>query len=104
MPEPVTLAQIAAVLLGWPSIIGGLGLMAWGLTARKRKLVLAGVIVSSGFCLYLTAMNWVIGIIVYAGNWASYYLVRARSYRLAWYALLPFVLITAQLLFGLLFG
>ena len=104
MPEPVSLAQIAAVLLGWPSIIVGLGLMAWGLAARKRKLALAGVIISSGFCLYLAAMNWVVGIIVYAGNWASYYLLRGRNHRLAWYALLPFALITAQLAFGLFFG
>ena len=86
-------ALLIQTVFGWPGIILALVLMGAGLWLRKDMLHLTGALVSTGFCLYLTAANWLIGPAVYACNWASWYYLRKQA-RLPSAALLaPFTLV-----------
>lgn len=86
----MTPAMLLQIVMGWPAILCSLALLIAGVAVRKRKLSLAGALVSSGFCLYLTGASFLIGPLVYASNWGSYYFLRAKNYRMSALLVAPF--------------
>jgi len=87
-------AVAAQVVFGWPAIVLALVLLGAGPLLRKDKLLLAGVLASTGFCLYLTAANFLLGPVVYASNWASWYFLRRKARGVSIALLAPFVFVT----------
>lgn len=89
-----------ALLLGWPSALGGGLLLVAGLVQRKPWLAALGALASAGFCFYLS-LNPIplrlLGPAALACNFASAVALRRPSRWLAVALVLPHFMALAQL-------
>ncbi|HLO03850.1 MAG TPA: hypothetical protein VK191_12145 [Symbiobacteriaceae bacterium] len=89
--------MLAAILMGWPAILGSLGLSAWGIVRRSPAWLIGGAILSTGFGLYLmlganlwfSALGFALPLLHLGGAAA----VRRQRTGLAWLLLVPHALI-----------
>jgi hypothetical protein len=47
-------ALLAIVLIGWPAMIGSLGLMAWSISEYRPKTAVAAALLGTPFLLYFS--------------------------------------------------
>ena len=95
-----------AILLGWPSALGGAALLVAGVATRKTWLAAAGVLVSSGFCYYVflnPSPLRVLGPAAFLCNVLAAVAIHRRARHLAGGLVVPYLLLAAWIL-GLSFG
>ncbi len=92
--------MIGAILLGWPSALGGAALLLAGIARRSSWLAALGAGVSAGFCYYLSLHPLpfgLLGLLAAGGNILSVVAVHRKRQAAALALLAPFLLVTAYL-------
>lgn len=83
-----------AIIVGWPSLVLGVGLTACGLALRWLWLTVIGVVASLGFCIFVTSTNaWPIGMLLFVAQMGVALAEWRDRHGLAWVLLAPLVVV-----------
>jgi hypothetical protein len=95
------LPMLAQIFMGWPAILGSLGLSLIGVARKSPPWLLGGALLSVGFAWYLTGwLNLLISSLGYALPFlhiGGALAVQRRKQWLAWVLLIPHALIVTFL-------
>lgn len=85
--------MLMGLLMGWPAILGSLGVSVYGVVSRQARFLVAGAALSLGFAWYLTMSPGPIfkflGLLIPSAHILAGLAVGRRWPGLAWLLLLP---------------
>jgi hypothetical protein len=93
------------VVFGWPGAIVGGALLVAGVVLRRTGFSITGVLVSAGFCAYVTMnpapLRW-LGLPAIVGNLLSAVAVQKKAHMLAAVSMTPFFALAIWLAYAVL--